>query len=89
LQKCRKADTVVPTTKGETMYDLNHMMYEEVLEHRGYTATLTMWSDYKWTAFISGKQAGAEHVVMDADIVWEERPDEDKIQEYIDEALEG
>lgn len=70
-------------------YDVHTAWEESLDDYRGYSTTLTLWSDHKWTAFISGKQAGAEHIVMDGDIEWEERPDEDKIQEYIDEALEG
>lgn len=54
----------------------------------GYTVLVTEWSDRKFTAFISRKEYGIEDVIMDNDIEWDERPDESKLQEFIEEALE-
>lgn len=66
--------------------------HEETFEPRfGYQITVTQWSDGQWTAWIAKREPihGAEHVLMDNDITWEERPDESDLHTYIEEMLEG
>lgn len=56
--------------------------------HSGYSITVTIWSDRKWTAYISRTEHGTEHILMDNDIEWDRCPDEDYLHEWIDESLE-
>ena len=63
---------------------------EEFGSHRGYDVTVTLWSDGNWTAFIAKTEPvhGSEHVLMDNDIEWSDRPDESYLHDLIDERLE-
>ena len=63
---------------------------EEFGSHRGYDVTVTLWSDGKWTAFIAKTEPvhGSEHVLMDNDTEWSDRPDESYLHDLIDERLE-
>lgn len=68
------------------------MVHEETFEpHWGYEINLTQWSDGRWTAWIAKTERfhGAEHVLMDNDTTWDERPNEDDLHTYIEERLEG
>lgn len=57
----------------------------------GYNIVVTMWNDRRWTAWIAKTEPvhGAEHVLMDNEIVWDERPDEADLHTYVECALEG
>jgi len=63
---------------------------EEFGSHRGWDVTVTLWSDGKWTAFIRKTcwLLGSEHVLMDNDTEWSDRPDESYLHDLIDERLE-
>jgi hypothetical protein len=64
--------------------------FDEVLEpHKGYGITATFWSNNVWTARISRKEDGTEHVIMDNDTQWEYCLTEPEFHEYIDEYLES
>lgn len=68
------------------------VVHEETFEARlGYDITVSMWSDNTWTAYISRTEPvhGAEHVIMDNDTEWEDRPDESDLHVYVDSYLEG
>lgn len=68
------------------------MVEEEIFGSRkGYDITVTLWSDNKWSAYISRTEPvhGAERVLMDNDMEWDERPDEDYLHDLVDEYLEG
>lgn len=67
-------------------------VHEEEFEPRfGYNIVVTQWSDDRWTAWIAKTEPvhGAEHVLMDNDKTWDERPDEDDLHTYVEEMLEG
>ena len=68
------------------------VIHEDVFAPRmGYDITVSLWSDNKWSAYISRTEPvhGAEHVIMDNDREWDERPDEDYLHDLVDEYLEG
>ena len=50
---------------------------------------MTQWTDGKWTAYISAPEPhGGEHVLIDNDTEWSDRPDESYLHDLIDERLE-
>ena len=62
---------------------------EEFESHHGYSITVTLWTDGKWTAYIAAPEPhGGEHVLMDNDTEWSDRPDESYLHDLIDERLE-
>jgi hypothetical protein len=68
------------------------IVHEDTFDPRmGYDITVSMWSDNRWTAYISRTEPvhGAERVIMDNDVVWDERPDESDLHDYVDCYLEG
>jgi hypothetical protein len=63
-------------------------VFEETYDILGYRVTVIEWSDSAWTAYISKMEYGVEDVIMDNDIEWGDRPSEDRLAEYITDALE-
>ncbi len=68
-------------------FDTEHE--EEYEPRHGYNITVTLWDDGKWTAFIAKTEPvhGAQHVIMDGDIEYDERPNESDLHDYVDERL--
>jgi hypothetical protein len=62
---------------------------EEYGSHQGYDITVTLWSDGEWTAYIAKTEPvhGSEHVLMDNDISYSDRPDESDLHDLIDNRL--
>lgn len=68
------------------------LVHEEPFQTRhGFTIVVSLWSDDKWTAYISRVEPvyGHEIVFMDNDVEWDERPDESHLHDLVDECLEG
>tara|TARA_Y100000385_G_scaffold250710_1_gene272948 strand:+ start:955 stop:1185 length:231 start_codon:yes stop_codon:yes gene_type:complete len=70
-----------------TLADTEHT--EEYESHQGYDITVTLWSDGEWTAYIAKTEPPhlPDHVLMDNDICYSDRPDESDLHDLIDNRL--